>query len=271
VSTKQPLPPFEMTQNGKNIEIKLRRVPLSFADVWEAAESEDENGNKTGRFSVSTSVLLAKDTERGKAQIGAVREAMKMARTAEWGDDAPVIGADRLALQDGEPIDPNTADPDVPGSGERKARWDGYAGMMYVSAKRYLKAKNAEDAAKELREKHPVQILGPRKTAVVDGKPAFPILKESDDLIYSGAVCDVIIQIYPYNGTGKGSNGKNLPHRINASLEAIKFVEHGTRLGGGKRIDAQSAFDEEDEDDYDTDSESEASPSTGAVIDDPLG
>jgi len=265
VSTKQPLPPFDMKQNGKNIELKLRRVPLSFADVWEAAESEDENGVKTGRFSVSTSVLLEKASERGKAQIGAVRDAMKIARIAEWGEESPpAIGADRLCLQDGEPIDPNTADPDVPGSGDRKPRWEGYAGMMYVSAKRYLKAKTAEDAAKELREKHPVQIIGPRKTAVVDGKPAFPILKESDDLIYSGAVCDVIIQIYPYNGTGKGPNGKNLPHRINCSLEAIKFVEHGTRLGGGKRVDAQSAFDEEDEDEYDA-------PAAAADADDGLG
>lgn len=260
MSTPKILPPFEMKQNGKNVELKLRRVPLSFADVWEAAEGEDDNGNKNGRFTVSTSVLLAKETERGQAQIGAVREAMKLARAAEWGENPPTITSDRLALQDGE----------VEDDGVKKPRWDGYAGMMYVSAKRYLKAKTADDAKKELAEKHPVQILGPRKTAKdSQGNPVFPILKESDDLIYSGAVCDVIIQIYPYNGTGKGPNGKNLPHRLNASLEAIKFVEHGERLGG-KRVDAQSAFDEEDEDDYDTGS-TEGSTSTAAVENDPLG
>jgi len=259
VSTPNQLPPFEMKQNGKNVELKLRRVPLSFADVWEARQAEDNDGNPIDKFDVSTSVLLAKETERGQAHVGAIKEAMKLARFAEWGDNAPVIPADRLCLQDGEITDDD---------GVKKARWDGYAGMMYVSAKRYLKAKTKEAAARELLEKHPVQILGPRKTAVVDGKPAFPILKESDDLIYSGAICDVIIQIYPYNGTGKGANGKNLPHRINCSLEAIKFVEHGTRLGG-KRVDAQAAFDEEDGEEYET--ETAAAPAAAAGIDDPLG
>lgn len=257
MSTPNQLPPFEMKQNGKNIELKLRRVPLSFADLWEARQGEDQEGNALDKFDVSTSVLLAKETERGQAQILAIRDAMKMARLAEWGENAPVIPADRLCLQDGE-----VADDD----GVKKPRWEGYAGMMYVSAKRYLRAKNKEAAARELVEKHPVQILGPRKTAMIDGKPAFPILKESDDLIYSGAICDVIIQIYPYNGTGKGPNGKNLPHRINASLEAIKFVEHGTRLGG-KRVDAQSAFDEEEGEEDETPSTESAT----APINDPLG
>jgi hypothetical protein len=255
------LPPFEMKQVGNNIELKLRRVPLSFADVWEARQGEDQEGNPIDKLDVSTSILLAKDTERGQAQIAAVKEAMKIARGAEWGENPPVIPADRLALQDGE-----VADDD----GVKKARWEGYSGMMYLSAKKYLKAKTKGDAIVELREKHPVQILGPRKTAVVDGKPAFPILKESDDLIYSGAICDVIVQIYPYNGTGKGANGKNLPHRINCSLEAIKFVEHGTRLGA-KRIDAQNAFDEEEGDDYESPTVADTPATSSAASQDPLG
>jgi len=265
VSTKE-LPPVTAKESGKNVEIKLRRVPLSFCDVFEAIEGTDEAGKPTGRFHVSTSVLIDKNTERGKIQIAAIREAMKFARTAEWGETPPAIGADRLCLQDGEPIDPNTADPDVPGSGERKPRWEGYAGRMYVSAKRYLKAKNAEDAAREVRDNNPVPILGPRKTAKDSaGNAVFPVLKESDGLIYSGCIADVIIQIYPFNGTGKGPNGKNLPHRINASLEAIKFVEHGTPFGG-KKIDAQSAFDEEEGEEDD-----EGGSTAAATIDDPLG
>lgn len=269
MSTKE-LPPFTMKESGKNVEIKLRRVLLSFCDVFEATEGEDDDGKKTCKFSVSTGILLDKETERGKAQIGAVRDAMKIARTAEWGETPPTITADRLCLQDGEPIDPNTADPDVPGSGERKARWDGYAGRMYITAKRHLgdKIKTKDAAEQLLRENHPVQILGPRKTAVINGVASFPVLKESDGLIYSGCIADVIVQIFPYNGTGKGPNNKNLPHRILCSLEAIKFVEHGTPFGQ-KRINAQDAFDEEEGEEDETPSTSNG----GACIDenDPLG
>lgn len=262
------LPPFTVKQNGKNVEIKLRKVRLSFCDVFEAIQGTDNDGNPTERFYVSTSVLLDKASERGKAQIAAVRQAMKDARFAEWGDDAPSIPAERVCLQDGEPIDPNTVDDDVPGSGTRKARWEGYEGQMYISANRNMKAKNKEAAAKELADNHPVQILGPRKTAKdKQGNAIFPTLSESDGLIYSGAYADVILQIYPYNGTGKGGQGKNLPHRVNASLEAIKFVEHGTPFGG-KKVDAQSAFDEEDDEEEDDTASSGAS--TAAVAEDPF-
>jgi hypothetical protein len=257
--------PVTATPDGKNIQLKLTNVTLAFVDIWEPIEGTTEDGRPNGSFGVSTSILLDKESDWGKAQIAAVRMAMKDARAAEWGENAPVIPASCLCLQDGEPIDPSTVDEAIPGSGERKERWAGFAGKFYISAKKPLKAKTKEDAIRELAAKHPVQILGPRKTAVDDrGNPCFPTLKETDDLIYSGAVCDVIIQIYPYNGTGKKPGGGNHPNRINASLESIKFVEHGTRLGGGKRVDAQSAFDEEEgEDDA-------VSPGAGAPAADPL-
>lgn len=262
--------PVTATQNGKNVELKLTNVPLAFADVWEPIEGTTDDGKPNGSYGVSASILINKSTEWGKAQIAAIRQAMKDARTAEWGDQAPVIPAANLCLQDGEPIDPSTVDEAVPGSGERKERWGGFAGMFYISAKKPLKSKTKSEAIAEMAAKHPVQILGPRKTAKDDrGNPCFPTLKESDDLIYSGAVCDVIIQIYPYNGTGKKPGGGNHPNRINASLECIKFVEHGTRLGGGKRVDAQNAFDEED-DDGDMPSTS-SSTAVAQVDEDPLG
>lgn len=241
--------PVTATPNGKNIELKLTNVTLAFADLFEPIEGTTEDGKPNGQYAVSTSILIDKSSDWGKAQVAAIRQAMKDARTAEWGDNAPVIPANCLCLQDGEPIDPSTVDEAVPGSGERKARWDGFGGKFYLSAKRPLKAKSKEDAVRELAAKNPVQILGPRKTATDDrGNPCFPTLRESDDLIYSGAICDVIVQIYPYNGTGKKAGGGNHPNRINVSLECVKFVEHGTRLGGGKRIDAQSAFDAEEDD-----------------------
>jgi hypothetical protein len=245
----------EIKTEGKNVIVKVRRVVIAFADVWEAHQGTNDQGELQDRFSVSANILFDKTTKDGKEQIAAIREAMKLARAAEWSKDAPNISPDRLCLQDGEPKDIDT--------GEPKARWEGYEHRMYVNAKKYLRAKTKEGAAQELKEKHPVQLLGSRKTARdQNGNPCFPILKESDDLIYSGAICDVVFQIYPFNGTGKGPNGKNLPHRINCSLEAIKFVEHGTRMGGGRRVDAQSMFDEEETEDDTT--------SSAEVDDDPL-
>lgn len=265
--------PVTATPSGKNIELKLTNVVLAFCDLWEAEEGTTDSGEKNGQFGVSTSILIDKTSDAGKAQIAAIKQAMKDARTLEWGEQAPVIPANCLCMQDGEPIDPNTVDESVSGSGERKERWAGFAGKFYISAKRPMKSKTREDAAKELATKHPVQILGPRKTAQDDrGNPCFPVIKESDDLIYSGAVADVIIQIFPYNGVGKKPGGGNHPNRICASLECIKFVEHGTRLSGGKRVDGQSAFDEEDDDDDDDDMGGGAAGAAAPVgDDDPLG
>lgn len=230
--------PVTVKQNGKNIEVKLKRVRLSFCDVFEPLQGKDDKGNPTDRFYYSTNILLDKNTEEGKAQIAAVRQAMKDARLAEWGDNPPTMKADCLCLKDGEPVDPDTVNDDGTG-GVRKALYDGYEGQMYISANKPVKSKDAPN---------PIQILGPRKTAVdSNGKPCFPTLKETDGLIYAGCWADVIVQIYPYNAAGKSH-----PSRINASLEAIKFVEHGQPFGA-KKVDAQSAFDEEptDEDDDD--------------------
>lgn len=262
--TTKTIPPVTTKPDGKNVEVKLRKVRLSFCDVFAPIQGTDQNGNPTERFYLSTNVLLDKNTPEGQAQIAAVRQAMKDARAAEWGtDNPPPIAANCLCLQDGEPVDPNSIDDEHP-QGVRRPRWEGYEGQMYISANRVLKAKDKQAAEAEVRDRNPVQILGPRKTAKdAQGNPIFPTLREVDGLIYSGCWADVIIRIYPYNATGK-----NHPSRINASLEAIKFVEHGTPFGG-RKVDAQNAFDEEDEDELDHSAGAASSPPP--VADDLLG
>ena len=256
MTTATKKPPVKLVQNGKNVEVHLKRVRLSFVDVFAPIQGKDDKGNPTERFYVSTNALLDKNTEEGKAQIAAVKEAMKLAREAEWGDSPPKFQANHVCLQDGEPVDATT--------GEKAARWEGYEGHMYISANKTLKATTLDEAKALIRDRHPVQILGPRKTARdANGNPMFPVLKESDGLIYSGCWADVILQVYPYNAAGKSH-----PSRINASLEAIKFVDHGKPFGG-KSVDAQSAFDEEDDDQDDTE---EAAPAPKpAASDDPFG
>jgi hypothetical protein len=263
--------PVTSTPNGKNMELLLTGVRLSFVDVFDPIQGTNDQGQPTDRFYLSTNILIPKTGPEGEAQRAALNAALKHALAAEWGENPPAIPTDRRCVQDGEPIDPNTVDEGVAGSGTRRARWDGYEGHFYISANKPLKSKTKADALTEVADRNPIQILGPKKTAKDDsGNPIFPRLKEVDGLIYSGCYADVIVQIYPYNGTGKGPNGKNLPHRLNASIEAIKFSHHGTPFGG-KKVDAQSIFAEEPDDEMTGSAEAGAGAAATAAADDMLG
>jgi hypothetical protein len=217
--------------------IILKRVRLSFAHLFEPQKMTD---NKTGkvRWSYTVNALIPKKLPDGTTNpvVKQLQDAMKKALEKTWPGEKKVIPPDRRCVRDGEPIDPDTIDPDVPGSGERNPLYEGYAGHIFVSANRSVEGPDVPN---------PVQLLGPRKTAVVNGKPAFPRLKKSDGMLYSGCFADVAIRIYGFDG-----RKLEVPDRINASLEAVKFVEHGEAFGA-KPIDADNAFDEEDGDDDD--------------------
>lgn len=242
-----------MIIDGTNVEVRFR-ARLSFVDVFEPKEGKNDDGTPNGRLYRSVNALLDK-TEDTQA-IGVIREAMKKARELQWGTNPPVIKAECMCLQDGEPVDPTTLNDDGTG-GVRKPRYEGYANQLFLSANKLTKSKT---------EPNNVQLLGPRKTAKdSNGNPIFPILVESDGLIYSGVWADVIVRIYGYD-----NKGQNHPHRINASLEALKHVQHGTAFGA-KKVDAQSAFDEEDDDDMpETQSGGAASGAAAGADFDPL-
>lgn len=222
--------------NGKNIEVMLKNVRISFFHGFTPQERKDDDDKLVG-YNFSVNALL--DKVEDKAQIALVRDAMKKAKAAKWADNGPTIPTERLCMRDGEPIDPETADPDVPGSGERKPLYDGYKGCMFLSANRGVSITEWED-----QKKNPVRLIGPKKTAKdKTGKPCFPDLKESDGLLYSGCYANVLVRIYVYDGKGKN------PNRINASLEAVQFVKHGEAFGSAP-VDVDSVFDEiEGEDD----------------------
>lgn len=217
--------------------VMLRNVRISFVHVFEPQKMVDKKTNQT-RWAYNLNALIPKRLEDGtpNPMVKTLQDAMKKALEKTWPGQKKVIPPERRCVRDGEPIDPDTVDPDVPGSGERSPLYDGYAGHVFVSANRSVEGPDVPN---------PVQLLGPKKTAVVNGKPAFPRLKKSDGMLYSGCYADVIVRIYGYDGS------KNeVPDRINASLEAVKFVKHGEAFGA-KPIDADNAFEEEDDDDND--------------------
>jgi hypothetical protein len=221
----------------ENIELTLKGVRLSFLNVFAPQEFTDENTG-TVRYTYNTNILIPKKLPDGgkNPMVAELNAALKKAIDTTWPGGDKKIPSERRCLRDGEPIDEDTKDPDVPGSGTRYPLYDGYAGHYFISANRPHKTKAGKD--------NPPQLLGPRKTARrEDGTPCFPRLKESDGLLYSGCFADVIIRIYGYDGK-KDDN----PDRVNANLEAIKFVRHGEAFGA-KPVDADKAFDEEEGDD----------------------
>lgn len=233
----------------KNIEVLLKDVRLSFADIYEPKERTDDDGNVTG-YQLSASLLVRKDDP----QVEALKKVMKDAIEATWPGQDKKIPADRRCVRDGEPKDED--------SGERYAKYEGYAGCFYVSANKGLKATTREDAVAEVWAKNPVQILGPRKGP--DG--TFPILSPGHpDFPYSGCYVDAIVRIYGYDGT-KAKGARKHPDRVNASLEAIKFKRHGDAFGS-KPVDAQSKFEEEPADDL----EQTKAPAGAGFDDDDIG
>lgn len=207
-----------------NVEVKLKNVRLSFLNVFPPQKRFNDSKELVG-YNYNTNILL--DKVKDAEQITRIKEAMKEARTARWGDNPPKMQPDKLCLRDGEPKDPDT---DLP-----EALWDGYKGCMYVSANRpvdidkYEKIKKGDDDM-------PVSVIGPRRGP--NGK--FNQLKENSEFVpYSGCYANVIIRIYGYKS-------EDNPNRINASLEAIQFNAHGERFAGAAPIDVDSAFDEVD-------------------------
>lgn len=239
----------------KNVELVLKDVRLSFVHVFSPQKFTDK---KTGavRWGYGLSALIPKLIKGVKNPMSVqISEAVKKAIALQWPGEKKVIPPDRRCYRDGEPIDPDTVDPDIPGSGTRNPLYDGYAGMNVLVCNRGIE--NFDDP-------NPIQILGPKKTAVgADGKPAFPRLKKSDRLIYSGMFGDLIVRIYGYDGTKLG-----VPDRVNCSLEAVKFRRHGEAFGAAA-VDADNIFEDEASDEFgDDDLDAPVRPKRKPVLED---
>ena len=198
--------------DNANIELKLKDVRLSFADIFDAKAFGDDPDAKP-RFSAN--FLIPKDTPEGKALVEQIKTAMKTVIATKWPTDAPKLKGDKLCLRDGEPKDED--------SGQPEELYEGYAGHFFLSAA------SSED-------KPPV-IVDSRKGA--DGK--FPVLTKASGRPYAGCYVNAVVRIWAQdNKWGK---------RVNASLEAIQFFRHGDAFSGAKPVDANSVFDDAGADD----------------------
>lgn len=236
---------------SKNVEVYLSNVRLSFEHLLEPQiqDSKDRIDPKTGEpvkdISYNCVLLVRKDDE---AQVNKLKDALREALAGTWPGQKKTIPADRRCLRDGEPADPDT--------GERAPLYDGYAGCFALNAKK--KVRNITD-------KRPVKVIGPRKTLdKATGKRSYVELTMTNggpDLIYSGCYVNAIVRIYGYDGSKDGN-----PDRLNASIEVVQHFRDGERFGASS-IDADEVMAEvEGEDEM-----PEAAPEASGGDDDLLG
>lgn len=168
--------------------IMLKNVRLAFPSLWEATRVGTDDSSKP-RFSAS--LLLTPD----HPQVNEIEQKMRAVAKEKWKDKAEAIykgleKSDKLALHDGD----------------TKSQYDGFAGMLFVSA-----------AAQE----------GSRPTVIDTNKAP---LTQKDGKPYAGCYVNVSLDLWAQdNGFGK---------RINAQLRGVQFLRDGDAFAAGRPADS---------------------------------
>ena len=171
------------------MKLMLKNVRLAFPSLFEA---KTVNGEGKPAFSASF-LINPKDP-----QVKTIQQAIEATAKDKWGAKADTVlkairAADKSALHDGN----------------AKAEYDGYADMLYLSARNQARPL-VIDA-----DKSPL--------AVADGRP------------YAGCYVNASVDLWAQdNAYGK---------RINASLCGVQFVRDGDAFAGGG-IASEAEFDD---------------------------
>lgn len=171
------------------MKIKLNAVRLSFPQLFEA-----KTVNGEGKPAFSAAFLISpKDP-----QIAMLNTAITTVAAEKWGAKADAIlktirAADKTCLH----------------SGDLKSNYDGFEGMMYVSARNPLKP----------------YVVDLNKTPLVaeDGRP------------YAGCFVNAVLELW--------TQDNNYGKRINATLMGVQFYKDGDSFVGGGVAD-DSDFDD---------------------------
>jgi len=176
------------------MKIKLTNVRLSFAQLFEA-----KTVNGEGKPAFSASFLI----NPNDPQIAAVNAAIEAVAKDKWGAKAEATlkimrSADKTCLH----------------SGDLKANYDGFEGMMYISSRNALRP----------------LVIDVDKTPLVaeDGKP------------YSGCFVNASVELW--------AQDNNYGKRVNATLMGVQFFKDGESFSGGGVADADD-FDDLSADD----------------------
>jgi len=171
------------------MKIKLNAVRLSFPQLFEA-----KTVNGEGKPAFSAAFLISpKDP-----QIAMINTAISTVAAEKWGAKADAIlktirAADKTCLH----------------SGDLKSNYDGFEGMMYISAR------------------------NPLKPSVVDTNKS-PLVAE-DGRPYAGCYVNAVLELW--------TQDNNYGKRVNATLMGVQFFKDGESFVGGGVADADD-FDD---------------------------
>jgi hypothetical protein len=171
------------------MKIKLNAVRLSFPQLFEA-----KTVNGEGKPAFSAAFLISpKDP-----QIAMINTAITTVAAEKWGAKADAIlktirAADKTCLH----------------SGDLKSNYDGFEGMMYISAR------------------------NPLKPSVVDTNRS-PLVAE-DGRPYAGCYVNAVLELW--------TQDNNYGKRVNATLMGVQFYKDGESFVGGGVADADD-FDD---------------------------
>lgn len=171
------------------MKIKLNAVRLSFPQLFEA---KTVNGEGKPAFSAAF-LINPKDP-----QIAMINTAISSVAAEKWGAKADAIlktirAADKTCLH----------------SGDLKSNYDGFEGMMYISAR------------------------NPLKPSVVDTNRS-PLVAE-DGRPYAGCYVNAVLELW--------TQDNNYGKRVNATLMGVQFYKDGESFVGGGVADADD-FDD---------------------------
>ena len=171
------------------MKIKLNAVRLSFPQLFEA---KTVNGEGKPAFSAAF-LIRPKDP-----QIAMINTAISTVAAEKWGAKADAIlktirAADKTCLH----------------SGDLKSNYDGFEGMMYISAR------------------------NPLKPSVVDTNRS-PLVAE-DGRPYAGCYVNAVLELW--------TQDNNYGKRVNATLMGVQFYKDGESFVGGGVADADD-FDD---------------------------
>ena len=171
------------------MKIKLKNVRLAFPNLWEATSQ-----NPGDKPAFSAAFILPKD----HPDVTLIEKTIEQVANEKWGDKAAAL-LKSLKASDKTPLH----------DGDTKSQLDGYAGNLFVNARRYT-----------------------RPTVLnTDGTP----LCEQDGKPYAGCMVHAVIDIY--------AQDNNYGKRINASLSGIMFFRDNDAFGGGRPADVSDFAD----------------------------
>lgn len=181
-------------------KVVLKNVRLSFPKLWRPDVGQRDDGTQSRKYKAAFLI----DKKRQAKLIAEIEDRIEDALEEKFGSNIPKLKPDKFCLRDGD-----------------QEEYDGYEGMMYVSASNSKKP----------------PIVGRNKEPLTedDGKP------------YAGCYVNAVIHIWAQNSEAD-KGGK----RVNASLEAVQFVKDGEAFGA-PAVDVDKEFEDlgGDEDDDD--------------------